>query len=138
MKLCFPVKKYEGVQSNVYGHFGSAPSFALMDTETDEISEITNRDADHKHGKCSPLKALDGRSIDCVIVGGIGTGALNKLIGMGASVYKAESGTVSDNLALFRDDRLSRFNPSLVCGGHGKGGGCSHHQEDRSWMKKNS
>jgi len=127
MKLCFPVEKYEGIQSKVYGHFGSAPSFALIDSETNEIMEITNRDADHEHGKCSPLKALDGQSIDCVIVGGIGAGALNKLIGMGASVYKSENGTVKDNLLLFRENRLSQFNPSLVCGGHGTGGNCSHH-----------
>jgi len=127
MKLCFPVEKFHGLKSSVYGHFGSAPSFALVDTDTKEVTEITNRDADHEHGKCSPLKAIDGQSIDCVIVGGIGAGALNKLITMGASVYRAEDGSVSDNLELFEKGSLNRFNPSLVCGGHGKGGGCSHH-----------
>lgn len=127
MKLCFPVEKYNGLKSNVFGHFGSAPSFALVDTETKEVTEITNHDAGHEHGKCSPLKAMDGQSIDCVIVGGIGSGALNKLMAAGIHVYRASSGSVVDNLSLFREDRLSRFNPSLVCGGHGKDGGCSHH-----------
>jgi predicted Fe-Mo cluster-binding NifX family protein len=127
LKLCFPVKKYDGLHSYVYGHFGSAPGFALFDTDTEEITEITNQDADHEHGKCSPLRALSGLSIDSVIVGGIGAGALNKLIEMGASVYKAENGSIKDNLFLFREGRLNQFNPSLVCGGHGKGSGCSHH-----------
>jgi len=127
MKLCFPVEKYDGLESSVYGHFGSAPSFALVDTDTKELTEITNRDAGHEHGKCSPLKAIDGQSIDCVIVGGIGAGALNKLIAAGIHVYRASSGSVAENLTLFSEDRLSRFNPSLVCGGHGKSGSCSHH-----------
>lgn len=127
MKLCFPVEKYDGLKSLVYGHFGSAPSFVMIDSDSGDALEIINRDADHTHGNCSPLKALDGHEIDCIIVGGIGAGALNKLMAAGMSVYKAENATVEENLALFNKDRLNRFNPSLVCGGHGHGGGCSHH-----------
>jgi len=127
MKMCFPVDKYEGLDSNVFGHFGSAPCFAVFDTDSGEISEIVNHDALHEHGKCSPLKAIGGQRIDCVIVRGIGAGALNKLIEMGASVYRAEKGTVAENISFFRENRLNQFNPSLVCGGHGKDGGCSHH-----------
>ena len=126
MILCFPVEQYNGLDSNVYGHFGSAPSFALVNTETNEVTEIINRDANHTHGKCSPLSALDGQSVDCVIVGGIGSGALNKLNTAGIPVFRADAGTIGKNISLFNDKRLSQFNPSLVCGGHGKGGGCSH------------
>lgn len=127
MKICFPVEEYHGLRSTVFGHFGSAPSFALYDTETGDIVEIENHDAGHDHGKCSPLKALGGHKIDDVIVGGIGSGALNKLNRMGASVFKAEEGTVEENLSLFREGRLKSFNPFLVCGAHGKDSGCSHH-----------
>ena len=127
MRICFPVKEYQGNDSTVYGHFGSAPSFAVINTEGNEVSEIVNGDAEHAHGKCSPLKALDGQSVDCVVVGGIGSGALNKLMASGIDVYKADSGTVSHNLELFNNGKLNKFNPSLVCGGHGKGGECSHH-----------
>ena len=33
MKVCFPVQKDEGVESQVYNHFGSAPVFIMVDTE---------------------------------------------------------------------------------------------------------
>lgn len=125
MKLCLPVEKYEGMMSKVYGHFGSAPSFALYDTDSGEVSEIVNKDAGHEHGKCSPLKALDGHAIDCVIVGGIGGGALGKLGSAGIEVYRAEDGTIENNLGLFNEGKLGKFNPTLVCGG--LKGGCSHH-----------
>ncbi len=31
MKICFPVEQHEGLESQVYGHFGSAPSFVVVD-----------------------------------------------------------------------------------------------------------
>lgn len=127
MILCFPVESYQGHDSKVFGHFGSAPGFVLIDTETGEARELVNKDANHTHGKCSPLKALDGQSIDCVIVGGIGAGALNKLTSQGLSVYMAGAASVTENVSLFNEGRLKQFNPMLVCGGHGKGGGCAHH-----------
>lgn len=127
MKICFPVEKYMAGESTVFGHFGSAPSFAVVDSDTGEVSEITNADVNHTHGNCSPLKALQGQSVDCVVVGGIGAGALNKLLATGVSVYKAADGTVGDNYKLFKAGGLNKFNASLVCGGHGAGGGCSHH-----------
>ena len=33
MKICFPVEKDEGIESQVYNHFGSAPVFIMVDTE---------------------------------------------------------------------------------------------------------
>ena len=32
MKVCFPVQKDEGIESQVYNHFGSAPVFIVVDT----------------------------------------------------------------------------------------------------------
>lgn len=127
MKLCFPVEQYEGADSTVYGHFGSASCFVMVDTDTGKATRLDNGDADHAHGKCSPVKALGGEAIDVVIVGGIGGGALGKLTSSGISVYKADKGTVSHNLSLYNDGKLNRFNPALVCGGHSHKGGCAHH-----------
>ena len=40
MKICFPVQKNEGMSSLVYGHFGSAPIFLVLDTETNAVAAI--------------------------------------------------------------------------------------------------
>jgi predicted Fe-Mo cluster-binding NifX family protein len=126
MKVCFPVKNTQSLDSEVYGHFGSAPAFVLVDTETKEAATITNGDQHHAHGMCSPLRALGGHEINCVVVGGIGGGALMKLGQAGITVYKALGLTVQDNLDLLQAGSLPVFQPGHVCAGHSLSGGCSH------------
>jgi predicted Fe-Mo cluster-binding NifX family protein len=41
MKVCFAVQKDEGIESAVYGHFGSAPAFVVIDTEYQRIRSVT-------------------------------------------------------------------------------------------------
>lgn len=127
MKVCFPVKDSPSLESEVHGHFGSAPSFVLVDTDTHDLKVITNADQHHAHGMCSPIRALGGHDIDCVVVGGIGGGALMKLNQSGIKVYKAAAGTVRENLALITAGSLLVFAQKHVCKGHADGSACSHH-----------
>ena len=124
MKICFPVEADNGMDSEVYGHFGSAPVFVVFDTETKSIDTINNQDLGHAHGMCNPLKALDGRMVDALIVGGIGAGAVNKLNHMGIKVYRAAQGTVQTNIGLFDSGDISEITMEHACGGHG--GNCGH------------
>lgn len=125
--ICFPVAEDHGMKSTVYGHFGSAPAFVVVDADAGTHEVIVNADAHHEHGACSPLRALGGRKVDAVVVGGIGAGALNKLGMGGVKVFKADGGTVEENLAKLGAGALSAFTPMLVCRGHGgAGGACSH------------
>ncbi len=112
------------MDSEVYGHFGSAPAFVIVDTETEEVKVIRNEDHRHAPGMCNPLGAIGAEGIDVVIVGGIGGGALMKLRQGGIAVYKAAASTVRENLGLFSSGGLPEFLPGHVCGGHGSG--CSH------------
>jgi len=110
----------------VNDHFGSAPLFVVVDTETNTIGIINNRDQHHSHGACSPLKALNIQQIDAVIVGGIGVGALSRLNQPGISVYRAQSQTVQENMALIMSKHLPELTRQVACGGHSQGGGCAH------------
>jgi predicted Fe-Mo cluster-binding NifX family protein len=125
MKICFPTDDLRGLDSVVFSHFGSAPGFVVVDTESKGIEEINNSDMHHVHGMCQPLKALGGLSVDAVAVGGIGMGALMKLQAMGITVYRAQSGTVGQNISLLMNQGLPQFDPSFTCSGH-KQGGCAH------------
>ena len=124
MKLCFPVKEMADLESEVYGHFGSAPAFIVFDSDTKTITAVNNSDRHHAPGMCNPLGALEGQQVDAVIVGGIGGGALMKLNRAGISVYQAKGKTVRENIELIASDQLPIFQPGHVCAGHG--GGCSH------------
>lgn len=129
MKLCFPIQVNEGLRSKVFGHFGSAPAFLVVDSERNEVAEVINRDQHHEHGACNPVRALGGHAVDAVVVGGIGGGALMGLASAGIRVFEAGAPTVAENVTLARQGSLSEWAPGRTCGGHGHGHGhgCSHH-----------
>ncbi len=124
MKVGFAVQLNEGMESRVYDHFGSAPAFIIVDTEGKEVSTVNNKDLHHVHGACNPVMALDGKSVDAMVVGGIGAGALVKLNASGIKVYGAGALTVKENLALLREDKLQELSAYNACRAHQ--GGCGH------------
>ena len=123
MKVCIPVELNEGLKSKPFGHFGSAPMFLVYNLENEELSEISNGDLGHEHGKCQPIKALSGNVVDAVIVGGIGQGAIVKLNSMGIKVFKAQAETLEENLNLFKENKLNEFPSNHTCSHDG----CGHH-----------
>lgn len=128
MKIAFPVQLDEGLDSQVYGHFGSAPSFVILDSANEEYQIVGNSDAHHAHGQCQPMKALNGNPVDAIVVGGIGGGALMKLQSQGVRVFRAVEGSVRQNLEFIKSGKLPEFALNMTCAGHKDGGGCQHHQ----------
>jgi predicted Fe-Mo cluster-binding NifX family protein len=126
MKIAFPTQEDRQMQSEVYSHFGSAKYFIVVDSETDDVTTINNQDLDHQHGNCQPLQALGGKIVDAVIVGGIGAGALRKLVDAGIRTYRAAEGTVSENLDLIKAEKLPDFTLDQTCKGHVGIGECVH------------
>ena len=49
MKVCFPVVEVNGIASEVYGHFGSAPAFIIVETQNNNVTVINNKDQQHAH-----------------------------------------------------------------------------------------
>ena len=124
MKVGFAVHSDEGIRSKVYDHFGSAPAFIIVDTDGKDVVTVNNRDLHHVHGACNPIMALDGKSVDAMVVGGIGAGALAKLNALGIKVYEAGAPTVKENLALLTENRLQELSVYNACRAHQ--GGCGH------------
>ena len=126
MKVCFAVEKDEGINSAVYGHFGSAPVFVMVDMETGSVGTVGNKDIDHVHGACNPIQAIGGQAVDAVVVGGIGAGAISGLNARGIKVYGSVAETVKENIDLLKEGRLPLLTLQHACGGH-TGSGCGHH-----------
>ena len=125
MRIAFPVQHDLGIESVVFNHFGSAPAFLIVDSATNAATSVANRDQQHEHGACNPMRALDGRQVDAVVVGGIGGGALAGLNRMGITVHRSAAVTIKENLALLAADALAVIEPQGTCAGHGKAGGCA-------------
>ena len=126
MRIAFPVTEDRGLDSPVYGHFGSAPLFMVLDSANGAFQSIGNTDAHHVHGQCQPIKALGDTPVDLVVVGGIGAGALMKLQGLGIRVFRAVEGNVQENLELLNSSKLPEFAVNMTCAGHQGGTGCHH------------
>lgn len=126
MKICIPISEDKGLESIPYGHFGSAPAFLLVDTETKECSLIPPTDSTHGHGGCAPAVELANHSVDAVLIGGIGKGAIMSLNSAGIKVFCVKPGTVGDNVQALNDGKLSEMDPAGACAGHShEGGDCS-------------
>lgn len=126
MKVCFPVVNNQGLESQVFNHFGSAPEFVIVDVATSEFQSISNNDKVHEHGACNPIAGLGGHHIDAIIVGGIGGGALHKLNSAGIRAFKSCGGSISENIDMLKLGTLQEYLPGHTCGGHGHAQGCSH------------
>lgn len=123
MNICIPVNEDQGIASPVCAHFGSAPFFMIVDTENGTCRALANRNQHHAHGMCQPLAALQGENLGGIVVGGIGMGALNRLMTAGVQVYRAQHPTVEMTLAAFRAGELGTMTAEAACGHHGQGHG---------------
>jgi predicted Fe-Mo cluster-binding NifX family protein len=119
MIICIPVTENRGLVSPVCAHFGSAPCFLIVDTDSGACRAIENQNLHHAHGMCQPLAALQGERLDGIVVGGIGMGALNKLMMAGLEVYQAQHATVDETLAAYKSGLLPMMTPASACGHHG-------------------
>jgi predicted Fe-Mo cluster-binding NifX family protein len=118
MNICIPVNEDQGYTSSVCAHFGSAPYFMIVDTESGACRAVPNTNQHHGHGMCAPLAALHGETIDGMAVGGIGMGAVNKLIAAGIQVFLSEQPTVEETVRALKAGALRPVTPETACGEH--------------------
>ena len=121
MNICIPINEDKGLQSEVCAHFGSAPAFLMVDTDSRICRAIPNQNQHHGHGMCMPLQSLQGERIDGMVVGGIGMGALNKLNAANIKVYVSDLSTVAETVDAFKAGTLRLMQPSMACAHHGHG-----------------
>jgi len=121
MNLCIPITRNNGIQSPVSLHFGSAPIFMVVDTESGACRAITNGNLHHDHGMGQPLSQLASEKLDAMVVGGIGMGAFGKLKTGNIRVYFSEHPTVGKTVAAFKAGTLREVTPATACALHGQG-----------------
>ncbi len=128
MLACIPTNGDAGLKDTVSEHFGSAAFFTLYNTDTEELTIVSNRNAHHDHGTCHPMNHLAKYKIDCVVCGGMGRRAVEALNSEGIKIYQSGPGAVEELIGLIKAGTLQEIDPAKACRGHGQGGGCSHGQ----------
>ena len=131
MKLCIPTVESAGLHGRMSGHFGSAPFFTMVDTESGACVVVANGGAVHQHGTCEAAGGMEGHAVDAVVCRGLGRRALAGLAAAGIAVYVADAEDAAAALAQYRAGSLSPMAEAAACGGgaghaHGPGGagGC--------------
>lgn len=127
MRICVPTGTDEGIDAAVFGHFGSAPYFSVLDTDTGEVEVLTNGNEHHEHGRCRPVQQLDPARLDAVAVRGMGRNALTRLAAAGIPVYVCRGNDLREILQEARKGILQPLDPSRACAGHG-----NHHGHDHN------
>ncbi len=102
-------------------HFGSAELFVIVDTDSGVCRSIPNRNLHQGHGMCQPLKPLEGEQVDGIAVGGIGMGALGKLLAAGMRVFITRERTVEETVSALKAGTLEEATPACACSHHGHG-----------------
>jgi len=67
MKLCIPAADDKGLEAKTFAHFGSAPFYAIADTDTDQVEMIENKHHEQGHGGCGQVGRLRSRGIDALV-----------------------------------------------------------------------
>lgn len=119
MRICVPTATRNGKTADVYEHFGSAPFFTILDTESGEVEIVDNADQQHDHGMCQPLSGFANKRIDAVVTGGMGARAVQKLNEGGVKAFRAIPGTVSDIAEQFSRGGLEEITVKNACAHHG-------------------
>lgn len=120
MNICIPTVDNKGMQSMVSPHFGMAPYFTLVNSETMETRGILNERVDHGQGACKPLAGLEGYSVDVLIVSGMGHRAIARLAESGTQAFLFTGKTVAEALKAWRAEELQPLTPDAACSGHGR------------------
>jgi predicted Fe-Mo cluster-binding NifX family protein len=72
----YPDRDRAGKKAKVYSYFGSAPYFAIYDTEKGDCETVYNSNLHHVHGTCNLVGILDNQHIDAMVCTGIGEHAV--------------------------------------------------------------
>ena len=117
-RIAIPVVGYDGIDSRVSKHFGSAPGFIVTDDTGGEFTYL--EPAKVKQGsECAPVHALASAGSKVVIASGMGRGAMQRCHNAGMRILHTVGGdTVADVLEAYRAQSCPDFPDSALCAHH--------------------
>jgi predicted Fe-Mo cluster-binding NifX family protein len=128
MRIFIPSDDGRGLESNVHGHFGSAPWFTIVDTDSGTAEAVENPACGASPGACHHVGMLSRRGIEAVVCAGMGRRAVSGLADAGIRVLVAPDRRIAEvvEMAKAGDLRAMEFDAACAGGfhhGHGRGAG---------------
>ncbi|MFB6201655.1 MAG: NifB/NifX family molybdenum-iron cluster-binding protein [Halorhabdus sp.] len=122
MLCCVPSLDDGDRDASVSPHFGRAPQYSLVDTETGDV-EVIDNNSHHYGGSRSPPNIIAESGAEALIVGTLGQRAVERFDAMDVEVYCGAEGTVAEAVEQLEADALDRATPDgSHCAGHDHAG----------------
>ena len=125
---------YDNGSGNVFQHFGKSENFKVYEVEDSKVvnSEVIGTDG---LSHCTLASMLAEKSVDVLVCGGIGKGAIDALSEQGLEVVSGAEGNADEAVEKFLKGELESAGMTCSedhdhsCGGHGCHGGCGGHAQ---------
>lgn len=114
MKITFPTNDLKGLESQLADHFGRAPTFTIIDSETDELKVIDNS-GEHFGGRQSAPVLVVNNGTNVLVCKALGRKAIAKFVELGIEVYITKELTVKNALEAFNKQELKKATESEAC-----------------------
>ena len=124
MKVAIPTTDDRGVDSMVFEHFGKAPYYTVVDTETGQAEAEPNR-GQHCGGTQSPAELISESGVNAVFCANLGRRAVKLFGDEGILVFWVAQGNVKGALEDYSAGRLQRATEEGACSGR-------HTEEDEA------
>ncbi len=118
-RIAFSCETNQGLQSEMSGHFGRCPYFALIDVEGQDIKhvQVVNNPYFNNHVPGKVPAFISSQNVNVMIAGGMGPRAIDIEVATGVG------GIVENVLRAYLDGRVSGIIPCShdhqdSCGGH--------------------
>jgi predicted Fe-Mo cluster-binding NifX family protein len=119
MKICIPTTDDRGLAASASGHFGHAPYFALVDTESGGLHVIRNPGCHQHPQECHHVDVLAAHDVNAVACEGMGRRAVSALRAAGIEVLAPAHGTVAEIVAAACAGGLQPLALEAACKGAG-------------------
>lgn len=117
MKICVPTMGQGGMNEDICQHFGRAPTFTIVDLDSQEIKVLPNV-SQHMGGKGLPTETIFASDVQVMIVGGLGPKAVQAFNQAGIEVFVGAAGTVKDAIDDWKTEMLSLADMDNACREH--------------------
>ena len=117
MRICIPTLGDRGLDEFVSEHFGRAPTFTVVDTETKEVKVIPNT-GEHFGGVGHAPEIISDADVEVMLCSGLGPRAIGMFEQFGIEVYVGASGTVREAVRDFQAGKLHEATDADACKEH--------------------
>ena len=115
MKLCIPTNS-GGLDDTVNDHFGRAPTYTVIDTETNEVLVVKNR-SEHMGGLGKPPEHIMKTGAGVLICSGLGGRAIDMFAQFDIEIFVGATGTVRNAIDMWKEGKLTCASHDVACKG---------------------